>query len=105
MEKEQLEKLFINLLKTHDLYHLFIKEFGKEWKAKEWHSDGWWFEQDCFSYRSCDLFLDHKDGYDWRFDEDVFEKQLVSIFQENGFEITHNGGDEEDGLFCMKKNY
>lgn len=102
-EKRAMEKIFIETLKKYDIYHAFIREFGKEWRANDRYKDGWWFDEDSFSYRACDLFLNHRDGDDWRFDDDDFERQMVKIFKGEGFEMTHNSGDEEDGFFRMEK--
>jgi len=93
---------FIKILTDANLLHWFVGEFGEDWAAKEWHEDGWWFEEDSISYRSCDLFDNHSDGYNWDFwYGDFWLTILHYILLSHGFEQTHNGGDEEDGWYRM----
>jgi hypothetical protein len=96
---------FTEIIRMADLWHWFISEFGDDWKAKEWYLDGWWFDGNTISYRACDLFDDHSEGYNWSFYyDDYLSTVLVHVLKSHGFIITHNSGDEEDGLFTMALN-
>jgi hypothetical protein len=94
---------FISILKKAELWEVFIREFGMDWEATEWHYDGWWFDDDSISYRACDLFGNHSDGHDWCFLDDDPPRILIHhILLSHGFKQTHNGGDEEDGFYRME---
>lgn len=96
------ERHFVEILTNADLWQWFIREFGENWKARDWHYDGWWFEDGAFSYRICDIFDNHADGYNWSFHEDDFWRTIfVYVMKSHGYVITHNSGDEEDGFFRM----
>ena len=107
MEKN-LKNWFFDTLKKTDLYHKILSEFGdgkteESCCAKYSHLEGWYFTDDFISYRAEDLFDNHSDGYNWRFADSGYEWILKQIFLSHGFVVDFEGGDEEDGLFIMKK--
>ena len=96
---------FLQILKSATIYEWFVREFGEDWEALEWHCEGWWFDANSISYRACDLFDNHADGYNWNFWQgDFWCTVLHYILLSHGFIETHNGGDEEDGWYRMEFN-
>ena len=100
---------FIKILKDSDLWYWFLGEFSilpkskTDWEANEWYQDGWWFDENSISYRACDLFDDHSEGYNWNFYQDDYHLTMLHhILLSHGFEETHNSGDEEDGFYRME---
>lgn len=103
-----LKEWFFEVLKKTDLYYRFLSEFGDEKTedsccTKYNHLEGWYFTENSISYRAEDLFDNYSDGYNWRFADDGFEWILKQILLSHGFVVEFEGGDEEDGLFIMKK--
>lgn len=103
-----MKEWFFEMLKRTELYCKFLSEFGDKTTedsccAKYDHLEGWSFSEDSISYRAEDLFDCYEDGYNWRFSDNGFEWVLKQVLLSHGFEVDFEGGDEEDGLFVMKK--
>lgn len=105
-----LKQWFFETLKKTDLYYTFINHFGKGKEKTEEsccseydHLEGWFFEENLISYRAEDLFDCYEDGWNWRFADDDLEWVVKQILLSHGFVVEFEGGDEEDGLFVMKK--
>ena len=98
---------FFELLKKADLYYQFINTYGngnEEACCAEYnHLEGWFFDEDTISYREEDLFDSYEEGYNWEFVDDILEWAIKTILLTHDFEVEYEGGDEEDGLFVMKK--
>lgn len=102
-----LQEWFFETLKKTDLYYTFLSYFGngeeKSCLAEYSHLEGWFFTEEEIAYRSEDLFDIYSDGYNWRFADDGLEWTIKQILLSHGFVVEFEGGDEEDGLFIMKK--
>jgi len=104
-----MKEWFFEMLKRTELYYKFLSEFGdkntEEYCCAEYdHLEGWSFGENSISYRAEDLFDSYEEGYNWRFSDDGFEWILKQLLLSHGFEVDYEGGDEEDGLFVMKKS-
>lgn len=109
MNVTTMKEWFFDILKKTDLYYQFLEDFGDgdtedSCCAEYGHLQGWYFTEDSISYRSEDLFDLHSDGWNWRFADDDLEWVLKQILLSHGFEVEFEGGDEEDGLFVMRKS-
>jgi len=99
-----MKEFFISLLHKHNLYDIFIAEYGSDFESVVWHKGGWCFGETDISYRAAGLFDDYSEGYNWKFNDDEFTQAIYDILISEGFVVEHNGGDEDDGLFHIKLN-
>ena len=99
---------FFKMLYKTDLYYKFLNRFGDGKNpdsccAEYSHLEGWFFTEDSIAFRAEDLFDNYEDGYNWIFADDGIEGMLKQILLSHDFVVEFEGGDEEDGLFIMKK--
>lgn len=98
-----IKERFIKILKDAQLYdEWLIPCYGKDWESKSNYDDGWHFDENCFSWRDCDVYGVHSEGANWQFENHGWKNDVfVGVMQSHGFEIGYNGGDEEDRHFSM----
>jgi hypothetical protein len=100
-----MKEFFLDMLNKAELLWWFKNEFGDDPYATDEYGDGWWFTEDTISYRSCDVFDDYSDGYNWDFfDGDYWFSVVKHVVMSHGFIVEYNGGDDEDKLVIFKKS-
>ena len=100
-------ELFLSLLGKYNSEqsnkHLFDKNELKI--SKDYYDEGWYFDKKTISYRICDVWDLHSEGWDWYFGKDSeYDELLKNILLENNFSIEYNSGDEEDCLVIFQYN-